>query len=348
MNLKTRRAVAMLLLFAALACCFVGCSNIPNDRVIGTCGEYEILYEELRFVTMTYKAELDAQYGDGNAENGTIWDDPDTAEQYRAKLEEYVWNTVKENYSVLQACTELGIHKNVYEGDYVKKNVDEMMAALMADYASNREYKNALEESYMTENLFRFYFAVDEMKYFLYTALEQQKAFTTDEEEFEQWLVDGNCAYVQHFLRYNKEGTDKDINRQLLSEARENLVKGEWTLSECINSLINEDMTNVTPYFLVRHVHDDALVDAAVALRYVGDATEIVETEDAMYVLVLMEEEETEGADGKIETPLSLQLTNLLSSYQWAIVGDRVTEAKKNVVIELNEYGQGIDLLEIQ
>ncbi len=348
MKSKMRCAGAWLLLCAILACGLASCANIPNDRVIGTCGEYEILYEELRFVTMTYKAELDAQYGDGIADNGTIWDDPATAEQYRAELEEYVWNTMKENYSVLQACAEQGVRKAIYDSDYVQKNVDEMMAALIADYSSNREYKADLEESYMTENLFRFYFAVDEMKYYLYTALEQKDAFITDEREFEQWLVDDNCVYVQHFLRYNKDGVDADINRQLLSEARENLVSEKWTLSECINSLINEDMTNVAPYFLVRHVHDDALVDAAVALRYVGDVSPIVETEEAMYVLVMMKEEEIENENGTVETPLSQQLTTLLSNYQWAIVGDYVEAAKANVVIELNEFGKSIDLLTIQ
>ena len=348
MRMKTTRLIAFLLILAALCCSVIGCADAQNEKVIGTCGEYEILYEELRFVTMTYKAELDAQYGDGNDKNGTIWDDPATAEKYREKLEEYVWRTVKENYSVLQACAQMNIKKNVYDGDHVQKNVDEMIEALIADYETKGDYYASLEESFMTEHLFRFYFAVDEMKYYLYTALKQKDAFITDEEEFSEWLVDGNCAYVQHFLRYNEEGADKEINRQLLEEARQNLISGEWSLRECINSLINRDMTNVTPYFLVRHVHDDALVDAAVALQYVDDVSEIVETEDAMYVLVLMEEEETEGEDGSLETPLSLQLTNLLSNYQWAIVGEYVEAAKENVVIELNDFGKSIDLLEIK
>ena len=49
-----------------------------------------------------------------------------------------------------------------------------------------------------------------------------------------------------------------------------------------------------------------------------------------------------------METPLSLQLTNLLSNYQWAIVGEYVEAAKENVVIELNDFGKSIDLLEIK
>jgi hypothetical protein len=61
-----------------------------------------------------------------------------------------------------------------------------------------------------------------------------------------------------------------------------------------------------------------------------------------------MPETATEDADGNIQSTLSLQLTNLLSNYQWAIVGDAVEAAKANVQIELNDYGKSIDLVAMQ
>jgi predicted amidohydrolase len=52
--------------------------------------------------------------------------------------------------------------------------------------------------------------------------------------------------------------------------------------------------------------------------------------------------------DGSIETSLSVKLTQLLSDYQWAIVGDAVESSKENLKIELNDYGKSIDLVAMQ
>ena len=97
MKRKILRAAAIFAVCALLICSFCACANAKNRKAVATSGEYEIPYEQLRFVTMTYKMELDARYGDGNDENGTIWDDAETAEEHRAELEELGWSTFREN-----------------------------------------------------------------------------------------------------------------------------------------------------------------------------------------------------------------------------------------------------------
>lgn len=346
MKRKILRAAAIFAVCAMLICSFCACANAKNRKAVATSGEYEIPYEQLRFVTMTYKMEMDARYGDGNDENGTIWDDAETAEAHRAELEELVWGTIRENYAVLQACSAKKIGREAFEGKEIKAAVDEQIDALIAEYASKKDYKAALKESFATEELFRFYFALDEMKYLLHAAMQRDGAFLSDEAEFEEWLLDGNSAYVQHFLLRHESEEEKEVNRARLEDARDKFLSGEWTLADCINRA-NEDLSNVAPYYLMRGVHKDALVDAAVGLD-VGDASEIVELDGALYVLVRMEEATVEGANGTTETSLSLQLTNLLSTYQWAIVGDAVELAKANLNIELNDYGKSIDLVTMQ
>lgn len=335
------RTAALLTVCALLVCGLCACANAKNKKAIGKSGEYEIPYEQLRFVTMTYKAELDARYGDGNAENGTIWDDAATAEQYRAELEELVWKTLREDYAILQACSAYGIGIDVFEGKEIENTVDQMIEDEIDQFASKREYKAFLKEAYATENILRFKYALDEMKYLLRAAMKKDGAFLTDEQAFEEWLRDGNGAYVQHLMLKHESNEEKEANRILLEEARQKLISGEWKLEYCIGT-VNDDLSNVAPYFMVRNTHKDALVDAAVALEEVGEVSEIVEVEGALYVLVLQEETPDEGTT---ETPLSLQLTNLLSTYQWSIVGDAVEAAKASLKIELNDYGKGIDLV---
>jgi hypothetical protein len=46
-----------------------------------------------------------------------------------------------------------------------------------------------------------------------------------------------------------------------------------------------------------------------------------------------------------MESPLSLKLTQLLSDYQRAIVGDAVEATKASLTIELTDYGKSIDLV---
>ena len=341
MKTKILRAVTLFIVCTMLICSFCACANAKNKKPIGKSGEYEIPYEQLRFVTMTYKAELDARYGDGNDENGTIWDDAATAEEHRAELEELVWGTIREDYAILQACAAYGIGRDVFEGKEIKKTVDQMIDDEIDQFASKREYKNFLKEVYATENILRFKYALDEMKYLLRAAMKKEGAFLTDEQAFEEWLRDGNGAYVQHFMLQHESDEEKEANRILLEDARQKLISGEWELKDCIREA-NDDLSNVAPYFMVRNTHKDALVDAAVALENVGDVSEIVEVEGALYVLVLQEETPVEGTT---ETPLSLQLTNLLSTYQWSIVGDAVEAAKASLKIELNDYGKGIDLV---
>ena len=326
---------------------FIFSEDAKNKKTIGTFGEYKIPYEQLRFVTMTYKAELDARYGDGNAENGTIWDDAATAEKYRAELEELVWGTIREEYAILQACNTYGIGKKVFDGDEIEDAVDLMIEQEIAQFSSRSEYEASLKEIYATENILRFKYALDEMKYLLRAAMKREGAFLADEAAFEEWLLDGNSAYVQHFLLYHENDEEKEANRAKLEDARQKLISGEWTLTDCINRA-NEDLSNVSPYYLVRNVQKDIFVDAAVALENVGDVSEIIEVDGALYVFVRMEETPVLGLNGVTETPLSLKLTQLLSDYQWAIVGDVVEASKKNVKIELNDYGKGIDLVKMK
>lgn len=347
MKKKFLRAMAILMVCGMLISLFCACANAQNKKAVATSGEYEIPYEQLRFVTMTYKMELDTRYGDGNSENGTIWDDPATAEEHRAELEELVWTTIRENYAILQACAERGIGKNAFEGKEIKAAVDEQIDALIAEYSSKSDYQNALKANYATENLFRFYFSLDEMKYLLHTSMQKDSAFITDEARFEEWLRGGNCAYVQHFMLTHKSDAEKEENRAILENARENLISGVWTLTDCINRA-NDDLTNVSPYFVVRNVHKDVMVDAAVALESVDDVSEIVEVDGALYVFVRMDEYNTGTANETTETALSLKLTSLLSEYQWAIVGDVVEAAITKVNIEINDYGKSIDLVEME
>lgn len=338
---KFLRTAALVLVILMLTPLLGGCSQ--NKKVIATCGDYEIYYEQLRFATLNFKLELDDLYGDGIKDNGTIWDDPELAAKYQPMLEERVWGLMADNYAVLAACAAYGIGKDVMESDAIKAAVDKQMKDLRDYHGTYEAYELAIEASFMTEDVFRFYFAIEEMKTLLWAKMKEQNEFITDEEAFHTWLKDGNCAYVQHVMRKVSEGDDAEVERVFIEDMYAALtaygVDPVEKLPSLINSLMHEDAANTAPYYLVRGIHEDELVDAALALEHVGAVSEIIELENAFYVLVRMEEE-----DGT----LSSQLTTLLADYQWSIVGERVEAAKKTLQFEKTDFYNGLNLLEIQ
>lgn len=339
---KSQRLPALLLALIVLLISIpmTSCAD-PNRAVVGKCGDYDVLYEELRFAVLTYKDDLDDIYNT-NKKEGSIWDNPETAALYLPKLEELVNQLILDNYSVLTACSEYGISADVFWSDSVQNAVDLSMNKLLSGYSSKDDFHADLDATYMTENRFRFVFAVEEMKNVLRKKMQEDKLFITSEDEFTAWLNNDNYAYVQHIAIYNNEGEDIGMNRQLIEEAAagiRNLYDDKDFDYYVGNGFYNEDTSNTAPYYMIRHAYDDALVDAVVALEFPGDVTDIIETEEGFYILTLVRE--SEGM-------LDEKLKDLFDLYQWGIVGEKVAEASASATIEWNEYGKSIDLLSIR
>lgn len=330
--------LSVLLLLLPLSACAA-----QSEKVIGTCGSYDLLYEELRFITMSYKQILDATYGDGNDDNGTIWDSPETAERYRAELEEKVLSMLAENNRILALCEAYGITKEIYNGDEIQNAVNAQLKQDIASVGGQDAFDKEMESIYMTENLYRTYLARDLMKYKLREAILNDPACSediiTDQTAFSDWLADGHCVYVQHIMIRNDEGEDAAMNRLFAEEVSEKLQSGENRIEDFIgNKNFNEDLTNTAPYYLVEGLYDQALTDAGLRLYDVYDASDVIETDNCYYVLQHVPEE---------DDTLSSQLSDLFDTYLWAKIGAMVNQSDVTQVT-LNDYGKSIDLTAMQ
>ena len=331
------RSCAALLL-AAMIISLCACGG-ADQKVIGEAAGVEVLYEELRFVTLTAKESLAATYG------ASIWDTPENAEQYRAELEASVWDSMLNHYAVLAACQKYGLTVADMEDDAIQDAVDAEIEEAIAQYGSKKEFRKALAENYMTESFLRFSLTVTQMENELRYLLIDAGVIEGNTDRFLTWLEDGNAVYVQHILVENDAGEDKEANRALAEELRDKLVSGVETIDSLVGSAYNEDLQNVTPYYVVTDVYDEATETAVMKLDRVGDISRVVETERGFYVFVRMEEDF--GDDGS-NLSLIAKVDSLLRSYQWAKVESCVQEQKKNLSIALNDYGKSIDLLEIE
>ena len=329
--------LALLLLLSSLCACKSKWDK-EGKKKIGECGEYDVLFEELRFVTLYYKDSLASAYGED------IWDTPESAEKYRAELEKTVWDMMLNNYAVLAACAHYGITKKDMESDAIQKAVDEQIAEAIAEAGGEEAFKEMLRSNYMTESFMRFSLAVTQMEYELYYVLTDDLGLIMDDQEtFLEWLEDGNSTYVQHLFIRNDPHDSVEANRAIAESARERLIKSmdyEKELELMLgNAQTHEDTAVMTPYFIVRDVYTEDITSATLGLKNPGDVSEVIETDLGFYVFVRM--------DYKPDV-LLLQLSSLLRSYQWVKVEEEVNRHREGLAIELNQYGQSIDLLEIK
>ncbi len=329
---QTKRLIACALALIVLCTALAGCAKQKEQRVIGTCAGTDVLYEELRYVTLLYKDAMASTYGDD------IWDTPESAEQYRKELEDTVWRMMCNNYAVLAACRYYAPH--ILTADTLDQSVEEKMEELETVYGSKNELKKALKEMYMTENFVRFCLLVSAMENELFYVLTDDGLgnIIDSEDEFLTWMEAGNYVHVQHVFIRNDPTDSIDENRTLANSTQQRLASGT-PIGEIINSAVNEDLSNVSPYYIVREVYVKELEDAAFTLKNAGDVSPVVETGDGFYIFVQIEHTRED---------LLSELSSLLQSYQWAKVEDIVNGFKDDLVFELNDYGKSIDLLSIK
>lgn len=333
---KLIRPAALILAMLLLAVTLGGCSAEKRkmEKVIGTCAGYDVLYEELRYVTLSHKDEMESTYGKG------IWDDPTTAEQYRAELEETVWRMMLSNYAILEAFEAYGgIPNEDMKNELIVNAVDEIINSSIEEVGGKSAFKEEMKALYLTENLTRFILTVEQLKNELYYILTDDLNLIEDDlDAFMDWLEKGNCVYVQHIFIENDAGESKEENRKKAEDVRNQLLGGT-DISELVGTSVNEDLQNVAPYYVVRDVYIQQKEDAAFALTEVGAVSDVVETEEGFCVMVRIQDNPA--------TLLSMA-PYLLSSYQSAKIDAIIDTYKENLKIELNEYGKSIDLLAIE
>ena len=132
-----KKTVSLLLAIVLLCSCistFVSCSDgstlhkinptAEETQVVGTAGDYEILYDELRCITVNYREIMELKYGKG------IWDNPEAAELYREELTNYVIAALSVNSAALTAAAKHGITP---DDESVKDFVSIQLASLVGE-----------------------------------------------------------------------------------------------------------------------------------------------------------------------------------------------------------------------
>lgn len=308
--------------------------------VVGTVGRFDIYYEELRYITLNCKSDMEIIHGK------KIWDDPDLAEQYRAELYERVYGgIVSDYYGVLAMADQLydtsGGADALLAEDEIKDAVQDTIDETVEESGGKTEYREALEANYMTDHLYRFYVSVEMAANELFFIARDDLGLLDDSDEYAKEYM-----HSDKFIRTNHvylEGKTEE-NLKLAEEIEAKLRASDSPESELIllkgRYCADWKMTTTHGYYFAHGNSDcgDEYEDTAFAMS-VGDISGVVESDTGYYVIMRLGKEES-------------YMTESFDEFKTQIIGtdfnDLIDKLREGLELTLNEYGNSIDLVAIK
>lgn len=317
-----------------------------DKAVVGTVGEYEIFYDELRFLTLNFKKSLEARYGEG------IFSGAD-AEKYLEMLKNDLFDALVVNSAALTVAKRYEITpENEKVKDYVKIELEKLASEFAEALAFEKEddgepskdeinsrYREYLAENALTDRYNRFVFAVDGCVSELVGKLTVTGAIPNDDNTVREYIY-ANFARTLHVYIRNDENDDIAENRRIAEECLDDLRSGRKTIIELVGSVYNEDLglTSKHGYYFTNGEFSSEYEEATFALN-VGEYSDVVETASGFYVINRLELE-----DDYIEN----HFEDLKTNYRYAFVNDLIENCRDGLSFTPNDYGRSIDLLAIK
>ena len=329
---------ALLLAVLLLSVMLFGCASraLPTTkedlRVVGTVGEYEVLYEEFRFLVLTYKKQLEDLYGKD------IWQKEETSGEYRRELKRLVYEDLTVNYAVLTLAAKEGLSVDSYD-----KAVQEYMdTTLRDDFGNDRgSYKDFLKEMNLTDHYIRFTAAVDAIYEDLYFKYLENGRVTDDRDAVKQYILQ-NFVRVASIALVNKTDEEYETNKEKALRYRDEVANGAD-----INDYVKYTL-DISPEHCFTYGQMDELYEsAAFALENEGDVSEVFygtadylgDTRGAWYFIEKLP---------LTESYVEKNYAELFDSYTSALMNGYLKEARESLTFVPNEECKAMDLLSIE
>ena len=297
-------------------------------KVVMVLDGQDIYFEELRYVTLNARLDMEYRYGEN------CFADPEKGDEYKAELESFVWESLKKNAVIMTYARELGIDVNSSD---VKKAVQSSVDALAEEAGGKEGYLKQLEENFMTDHLLRYNLQASQVLNLLQIKMLEKKIIDGSDEAARAAIESDDFIRTLHVYVQNDKGEDVEANRQKAQAALDELNSGE-KLTRVIGRY-SEDfyMTTTNGYYFTRGEYDRAYEDAAFSLE-IGEHSGIVETSTGFYIICRLEKED-DYVKKNFET--------LKEQYIYAAADAVLTQRAQDANAVITDFGKGLSLTEI-
>ena len=324
-----KKALAIILLLSMLllsSCASAKPINSSEDdlRVVGKVGEYEVLYEELRFLVLTYKKTMIETYGEN------FFEDPKNIEDAK----QYIFEAIKYNYAILQMCREVRIERDEpVILDAVQAKVEETVKEL----GSRKKYKRYLEENYMTDNLFRFNLSVDILQNeLMYVYTNDLRIIETDYDAVYD-IIKEEFIRTQHIYISKSNGKSDTDNKATIEKAYSELLGGADFMSLADKYGEDTELKDEGFYILEGYM-SEKYENSAFSLG-VGEFSDIIEDEGGFYIIKRLEQD---------SLYIMMNFETLAERYKNYTFIEMINDTQEALPFIPNEYLNSIDIFAIE
>lgn len=329
-------------------------STEEEARVVGTVGDFEVRYEELRYITLLHKASLDVELGKYEEL------DAEGKAEYEHILEERVMADIENNYVILSLCKKYGIN---VDSNAAKSYVnDGIKNVVKTDFGGSVDkYKEWLKENNLTDSVVRLLFKVEFLEGELldYVA-ENNMGIEYDEQslsEFieyvmdsEDWIRTVHVFYPHKLMNlewYNEEYIASYNAKAMTQTARDRVVSSSWKEEVRMDTMYSEiggapmvqgiSTTGNGSYFTYGQM-GDKYEAAAFDLDEYG-VSDVVETEDGYFVIMRLPKQEDD---------VKAQVETLLAYYRYAVLKEQMDAEEELLCFAGNEYFDSFELIDVK
>lgn len=174
-----------------------------DDRVVLTVGDYNVTYDFYRYLFLNTKAT----YPDSDLE----------------AVRKYVENSLANTYGMFALADKFELTLTDAEKEYVEGYMDSSREGL-----TDEEYKNSLEQSYMTEDVYRFALEVQQLEYLVYDyVINERNGVLRFSDDDLLKAIDTDFVRASHILFTFKNDEEKATQMQKAQSVLERLKNGE-------------------------------------------------------------------------------------------------------------------------
>ncbi len=318
-------------------------SSEEDARVVGTCAGYEVRYEELRYVTLIHKAELDEEYGTYDSLSA------EKKAEYDGELEERVTKSLRSNYTILSLCDKYDIDTDTRESKkYVKNAIEEFVD----EVGGKDEYKKWLEKNDLTDEFVRLMYKVDYLESVLLSELtksgEEIKYSTANLDDFVKFIIEDESYVKTIHAYYPKEheylDTSSMKDRALAALEKIQSAKNDTERHSYMLSAIGQapfvpgySVTGSDYYFTYGQMHEDYEAEAFSLDEY--GVSSVIELEEGYYIIMRVP---------KVRDEVAPRAYELIDHYRYAVLKQMCDAQREEISFVGNDYFKTIKLNEIK